>query len=185
MITNTFFGRRVILSDATEVTDANVLDVLGKALIKHNMNRSSLAQKVASAANTIRSFLHFSQPDVGPLADFNSWMPDMMSQLADGIADNEAQVKKQVAKLAGDMSLESSIQANVSAYGARPATSTGGDTDSGLASAIYNAVSSAIGGQNNDEESGTPIIINLGNEQIASFLVKQNKRVALISGGKA
>lgn len=42
MITNTFFGRRVILSDATEVTDANVLDVLGKALIKHNMNRTEI-----------------------------------------------------------------------------------------------------------------------------------------------
>jgi hypothetical protein len=160
-------------------------DMMSNMVTGINSGLSSLAQKVASAANTIRSFLHFSQPDVGPLADFNSWMPDMMSQLADGIADNEAQVKKQVAKLAGDMSLESSIQANVSAYGARPATSTGGDTDSGLASAIYNAVSSAIGGQNNDEESGTPIIINLGNEQIASFLVKQNKRVALISGGKA
>lgn len=160
-------------------------DMMSNMVSGINSGLSSLASKVASAANTIRSYLHFSQPDVGPLADFNSWMPDMMSQLAGGIADNEAQVQKQIEKLASDMSLESSIQANVSAYGARPATSTGGDTDSGLVSAIYNAVSSAIGGQNNDEESGTPIIINLGNEQIASFLVKQNKRVALISGGKA
>lgn len=39
MSANTFFGRRVILSDATEITDVNVLDVLGKALLQHNMNR--------------------------------------------------------------------------------------------------------------------------------------------------
>ena len=160
-------------------------DMMSNMVTGINSGLSSLASKVRSAANTIRSFLHFSQPDVGPLADFNSWMPDMMSQLASGIADNEAQVKKQVAKLAGDMSLESSIQANVSAYGAKPATSSVSDADSGLASALYNAVSSAIAGKGDGEESGTPIIINLGNEQIASFLVKQNKRVALISGGRA
>lgn len=37
-----YFGRRVILSDATEVTDKNVLDVLGKALLKHNTNRTEI-----------------------------------------------------------------------------------------------------------------------------------------------
>ena len=42
MATNAFFGRRVILSDATEVTDENVLDVLGKAQLKHNANRTEI-----------------------------------------------------------------------------------------------------------------------------------------------
>lgn len=37
-----YFGRRVILSDATEITDKNVLDVLGKALLKHNANRAEI-----------------------------------------------------------------------------------------------------------------------------------------------
>ena len=42
MATNTSFGRRVIISDATEVTDKNVLDILGKSLLKHNTNRNEI-----------------------------------------------------------------------------------------------------------------------------------------------
>lgn len=42
MATNTYFGRRVILSDATEVTSQNVLDILSKALLKHNANRAEI-----------------------------------------------------------------------------------------------------------------------------------------------
>lgn len=148
-----------------------------------NGGLTSLKNKVSQAASTIRSYLHFTQPDVGPLSDFNTWMPDMMSQLAQGIAKDEYKVQREMEKLAGDMDINPSIQANVSAYGAT-ARSTTTDGDSSLVSAIYNAVASAMSGGDNDE-SGTPIIINLGNEQIASFLVKQNKRVALISGGKA
>lgn len=33
----------------------------------------------------IASYIHFSEPDVGPLSDFNSWMPDMMKQMAQQI----------------------------------------------------------------------------------------------------
>lgn len=40
---------------------------------------------VSDVANAIRSYLHFSVPDVGPLTDYESWMPDFMSGLAKGI----------------------------------------------------------------------------------------------------
>lgn len=147
----------------------------------------SLQSQVASAASTIRSYLHFSQPDVGPLADFNTWMPDMMSQLAGGIAKDEDKVRKQVEHLAGTMSLEPTMQANVTAYSGTPTVrATSGDSSAELANAVYNAVSTALNEQaGTNEDNGTPIIINLGNEQIASFLVKQNRRTALISGGRA
>lgn len=46
---------------------------------------SMLTTVVSGMASTIRSYLHFSEPDVGPLADFNSWMPDMMKQMAQQI----------------------------------------------------------------------------------------------------
>lgn len=42
----------------------------------------------ASVADTIRGFLHFSEPDVGPLADFHTYMPDMMKGLAQGMKNN-------------------------------------------------------------------------------------------------
>lgn len=160
-------------------------EMMGNLVTGINSGLSNLANHVANVARTIWSYLHFSEPEVGALADFNSWMPDMMSQLASGIADNEDMVKKQISKLASDMSLESTVQANVSAYGASPAANTVGENNSGLVNAVYTAVSSALTAQSDNTENGTPIVINLGNEQIASFLVKQNKRVALISGGKA
>lgn len=36
-------------------------------------------------ADKIKSFLHFSVPDEGPLTDYQNWMPDFMGGLAAGI----------------------------------------------------------------------------------------------------
>ena len=44
-----------------------------------------LRNAVSNAGDIIKSYLHFSEPDVGPLSDFNSWMPDMMKQMAQQI----------------------------------------------------------------------------------------------------
>ena len=46
---------------------------------------AEVKQAAANVGNAIKSYLHFSEPDVGPLSDFNSWMPDMMSQMAQQI----------------------------------------------------------------------------------------------------
>ena len=45
----------------------------------------ALADGVTDVANTIRDFLHFSVPDRGPLTDFQTWMPDFMQGMAQGI----------------------------------------------------------------------------------------------------
>ncbi|ORX22474.1 hypothetical protein BVF91_11580 [Thermoanaerobacterium sp. PSU-2] len=66
---------------------------------------SSITNTVKTVANTIRSYLHFSAPDEGPLADYESWMPDFMSGLAKGIEQNKYQVQKAVQGLATDMNL--------------------------------------------------------------------------------
>lgn len=142
---------------------------------------TSLRNKVSDVANTIRSYLHFSQPDIGPLSDFNSWIPDMMSQLADGIAKDEAKVRAQVAKLAEDMNLEAVVKANVTATGGADMPSVQ-DNDSGTLEALYQAILELLRGDGDDDDK--PINIYLGNELISQFIVKQNRRVALISGGK-
>lgn len=49
---------------------------------------SGLLDRVRSVADSIRSYLHFSRPDVGPLRDYESWMPDMMMGMAEGIRAN-------------------------------------------------------------------------------------------------
>lgn len=52
----------------------------------------SMIDKVGDAAKAIAEkvtgFLHFSRPDVGPLREYEKWMPDMMRGLAAGIRDN-------------------------------------------------------------------------------------------------
>lgn len=59
---------------------------------------------VSGAAQTIASYIHFSEPDVGPLADFNSWMPDMMSQMAQQINAGIPCVASAMQNVAGTMS---------------------------------------------------------------------------------
>lgn len=59
---------------------------------------------VKGVADKIRSFLHFSEPDVGPLSDFHTYMPDMMSGLAGGIKDGIPMLQKAAGLAAGAIS---------------------------------------------------------------------------------
>ena len=59
---------------------------------------SGLKTTVSNMAGTIRSYLHFSEPDEGPLSDFHTYAPDMMKLFAKGIADNEHLVTDQIEK---------------------------------------------------------------------------------------
>ena len=61
---------------------------------------------VKSVADKIKSFLHFSVPDEGPLTDFESWMPDFMKGLAEGINNSKKFVEKAVSGVADAMHIE-------------------------------------------------------------------------------
>ena len=63
----------------------------------------SVINTVSGLADRIRSFLHFSAPDEGPLADYETWMPDFMKGLASGIEKNRNLVEKAVRDVASDM----------------------------------------------------------------------------------
>ena len=63
-------------------------DLVGNIISGIKSKVSSLVNSVKNIASTIWSYLHFSEPEKGKLADFNSWMPDMMMGLAQGINDN-------------------------------------------------------------------------------------------------
>lgn len=67
---------------------------------------------VSDVANAIRSYLHFSVPDVGPLTDYESWMPDFMSGLAKGIERSRGMVQKAVGGVAADMVISPKLSAN-------------------------------------------------------------------------
>lgn len=68
----------------------------------------AVGDAVSSVANKIKSFLHFSVPDEGPLTDYESWMPDFMKGLAKGIEESKGMVAKAVDGVAADMILNPS-----------------------------------------------------------------------------
>lgn len=51
---------------------------------------------VTGVADTIKSYLHFSEPDVGPMKNFNDWPRDMMHQYAEGISAGAYLVRQAV-----------------------------------------------------------------------------------------
>jgi phage-related protein len=64
---------------------------------------NSITNTVKNVANTIRSYLHFSAPDEGPLSDYESWMPDFMAGLAKGIEDNKKRVQQAIQGITKDI----------------------------------------------------------------------------------
>ena len=64
---------------------------------------SAVGDAVKGVAEKIKSFLHFSVPDEGPLTDYESWMPDFMNGLAKGIEKSKAVVAKAVEGVTDEM----------------------------------------------------------------------------------
>lgn len=78
----------------------------------------AVTSAASDVAGKIRSFLHFSVPDEGPLTDYESWMPDFVQGLAKSLEDSRGMIQKAVQGLSGDLV----VSANVT--GAQPAGTT-------------------------------------------------------------
>ena len=138
---------------------------------------SKVKNAVMDVANTIRSFLHFSVPDEGPLTDYESWMPDFMSGLAKGIEKSKNMVTKAVDGLASDMVISPHV-ATAGYTNSHNATITT-DGIAGITSAIAEAVGK-MNGQNRD----IVIPIYLGGTMFDEVVVNAQQRMNLRSGGR-
>ena len=105
--------------------------------IKSKIN--AVADAVKGIADKIRSFLHFSVPDEGPLADFESWMPDFMQGLAKGIDKSKKYVEAAVSGVADAMTLtmQSGLNVDMSGRGA-PAGDYGAMMNGGARATVIN-----------------------------------------------
>ena len=63
-----------------------------------------LKNRVATVASSIRSYLHFSRPDVGPLRDYETWMPDMVKGMAKSLEGAMPILTDEINKLSMNMS---------------------------------------------------------------------------------
>lgn len=64
---------------------------------------SALADSVKGVAQTVRDFIGFSEPKKGPLSNFHTYAPDMMSLFAGGIQDNMWRVQDQLNRMGGNI----------------------------------------------------------------------------------
>lgn len=141
---------------------------------------SAVSDAVTSVANKIRSVLHFSVPDEGPLTDYESWMPDFMAGLAKGIEQSKHLVEKAVSGVAADMVISPKMAAlqtsGVSAQDGA-ATSYGGAVNT-LLSDLRDMIGSFPAGGN------ITIPVYLGNTLLDEVIVDAQNRQNLRSGGR-
>lgn len=134
---------------------------------------------VINVAETIRSFLHFSVPDEGPLTDYESWMPDFMCGLAKGIEQSKNMVAKAVEGVAGDMVISPQLAMVGVGHENSRNTTISRDNLSGVMNAITDALSQ-MNGQNGD----IVIPIYLGGTMLDEVIVNAQQRTNLRSGGR-
>ena len=79
-------------------------DIIGNIVSGIQSKIGEVTSAINGVADKIRSVMHFSVPDEGPLSDADEYMPDFMKLLASGIKKNVKVVVKAVKGLAGSMS---------------------------------------------------------------------------------
>lgn len=137
----------------------------------------AVGDAVKSVADKIRSFLHFSVPDEGPLMDYESWMPDFMGGLAKGIEKSKSMVAKAVDGLAADMIVNPQVSVG-DMMGESRAVSAGQNL-TGITEAITAAFESLQG------KSGDIVIpVYLGGTMLDEIIVNAQQRANLRSGGR-
>lgn len=105
---------------------------------------------VSGVADKIKSFLHFSRPDEGPLAEYESWMPDMVEGLSDSLRKASPELINQTEALANGMSDAFNVNGGISANGGRS----------------YNAMVEAF------KDALSQVKIEMDNEEMGHFVDK-------------
>ena len=147
------------------------------------------AGKVVSAAkglgDKIKSYLHFSRPDVGPLRDYETWMPDFVQGLTNGINANKYKLVDAVRNMSNEMAIPAlagvpTMQAptlkNISGYAQPQQTQTNDDRLYGLLTQLLNKI---------DNTGDITIPVYLGNDLIDEQIVRSSDRRTVRSGGRA
>ncbi|MCM1345092.1 MAG: phage tail tape measure protein [Lachnospiraceae bacterium] len=135
-----------------------------------------VGEAVSSVAEKIRSFLHFSVPDEGPLTDYESWMPDFIGGLAKGIEKSRGMIENAMNGVACDLTITPRVMA------AQGGCSGGGLNGGELISGINTALNTALAGGSAAGDIVIPVYI--GGDMIDEIVVTAQQRMNLRSGGR-
>ena len=87
-LSNVFSAVKNVFSNIVSNAFSWGKDIIGNLISGITSKISSLVSSVRNVASTIWDYLHFSEPEKGPLSDFHTYMPDMIDLLGKGITDN-------------------------------------------------------------------------------------------------
>ena len=137
----------------------------------------AVGDAVKSVADKIKSFLHFSVPDEGPLTDYETWMPDFMDGLAKGINKSKDVVAKAVEGVSRDMVINPNVSAATSAMETTSRSSVQNTAD------IVGAIREAFAGISTNG-GDTVIPVYIGGTMLDEIVVNAQSRQNLRSGGR-
>lgn len=155
----------------------------GQDMIQGYVNGiQSLKYKLESTggivARTIAKYIHFSRPDVGPLREYESWMPDMIEGLSNTLLQSMPTLNNALAHLSGEIANSINEKGIAQAYDSiasgqngvvgdirsRATVSSKGQGADVLAQATYSAMSRALE-NSGDNSQPQQIVVNIGNRE--------------------
>lgn len=143
--------------------------------IKNNIHKVTNA--VTSVANKIKSFLHFTEPDEGPLSNFHTYMPDMINLMVSGIKSNTNKIKNEMENLAGTMS----YTINTEAVTGIPLTNPTIKPVNVEANNMLDALSD-IAYKENENNKPIYLTVNVGNVKLGQILLDNLRDMKRQSG---
>lgn len=143
--------------------------------IKNNIHKVTNA--VTSVANKIKSFLHFTEPDEGPLSNFHTYMPDMIDLMVSGIKSNTNKIKNEMENLAGTMS----YTINTEAVTGIPLTNPTIKPVNVEANNMLDALSD-IAYKENENNKPIYLTVNVGNAKLGQILLNNLRDMKRQSG---
>lgn len=143
--------------------------------IKNNIHKVTNA--VTSVANKIKSFLHFTEPDEGPLSNFHTYMPDMIDLMVSGIKSNTNKIKNEMKNLAGTMS----YTINTEAVTGIPLTNPTIKPVNVEANNMLDALSD-IAYKENENNKPIYLTVNVGNAKLGQILLNNLRDMKRQSG---
>lgn len=131
----------------------------------------NLKSTVTDLASTIKSLLGFSEPEEGPLSNFHTFAPDMMTLFAQGIRDNLGLIQSAMGDVTGTIATDFST-AQIATNNYSPIADPN--------ERLYGLV-----GQNMAVDGGDITIpIYIGQEKLDTIILNAQQRHALVSGGR-
>lgn len=144
--------------------------------IKNNIHKVTNA--VTSVANKIKSFLHFTEPDEGPLSNFHTYMPDMIDLMVSGIKSNTNKIKNEMENLAGTMS----YTINTEAVTGIPTTSPTIKPINVEANNMLDTLSNVMAYKENENDKPIYLTVNVGNVKLGQILLDNLRDLKRQSG---